>query len=752
MSSRVRVVTPRYVVLLLLICIDVRGPHARADSGDDGDLWEIQVTASLQETRHQDAEHQGLHRKFDETITASTSWLVKCRTTSDLDHLALCTDSSDVVSSTGGGSRSARRHEHTNQVVPPPEPHDTSDSFGGDATISGVTFSWNDGDQSGLLEVGTDYAGTDDSVDDGRKASSQSTAHALFTAETGKPGVTIKKMKYGFAVDWSHSETKTQPDGLTSTVEQHGHATIRRFVQHDPIELIVTPADYQNWMPQAGPSDRVVGNVLAVEAVLRNSQDPNKPILDEQKAHKIRFELSRVSRVPGVAMNAPITPSGDDVPADLQFVFGGGLVLKPSNEPMTAETPDGATGLTQASAAIGAFDWGAWGSLKVTAELDDGEVIVGHLAGKQDTEILVPRRTSRPSHVAASWLEAHHVSGKSDDDDSEVLQEPAGTGMKKGARTPNAHAGDGYTLYEEYRGFIENGEHITGDPNKQDLMIYDEIGGRSKDGLELLATISGLVVHSDFTSDEFDTDDRLMNRNYSGESSHVTDQHGLDLVLDDNTVSKAEGVLAGTPGQHTKIKITELISSSETEWQSARVGKRKVISSLFVSTIAHEVLHGCGVRHHGEVDLGNVAWWKGTDASGAPVILEGTYTTKTAANGKTTTIPGAGHAVHVMRENGSPVSPDTYATPYVLWVGRKAGQHSGFSNCVMRYDNAEAYVSDRDPAGRYKIDEETGISLCDGKQDVDGGVNAQQHAPQPRYGDADMGDCFHQIHIKDGSP
>src|SRR6185312_10604796 len=267
--------------------------------------------------------------------------------------------------------------------------------------------------------------------------------------------------------------------------------------------------------------------------------------------------------------------------------------------------------------------------------------------GQQKTEILIPRRTARASHVAAAWAEANNVSGKPDDDDSEVLQEPAGIGSAGGSKTPNKHVGDGYTLYEEYRGFIESGDHITADPNKQDLMIEDEIGGRAEDGLELLMTISGLAVHSYFTDDEL-AGDRVMNRNYSPESSHDSDQHGLVMVYGGSGASESVGLPGGTPGQHDVINISSADAPGPGEWQTVRDGKAQETTSELVVTVAHEVLHACGVLHHGDRDIGWVAWSKGTDADGNAVIIEGPFTTKSNGKGHPDTIiPHGGHPVHV---------------------------------------------------------------------------------------------------------
>src|SRR5262249_31372397 len=142
---------------------------------------------------------------------------------------------------------------------------------------------------------------------------------------------------------------------------------------------------------------------------------------------------------------------------------------------------------TEAEAIIGSYDWGGYGSLKVTAELKDtGEKIIGHLKGKP-TLFLIPVPHRRPSSKIAEYARMRMGGGDlPDDDDSE--DEPAGNGFQ----------GDGLTFYEEYRGFYENGKHIRGDLKKKDIFICvpkTEEHGYFEPGILLFKEITGLKVH-----------------------------------------------------------------------------------------------------------------------------------------------------------------------------------------------------------------------------------------------------------------
>jgi len=130
---------------------------------------------------------------------------------------------------------------------------------------------------------------------------------------------------------------------------------------------------------------------------------------------------------------------------------------------MTATTPEGEYAVVIAG--ISSFDFGAYGKLKVTAEVN-GREIVGYWKNdpaKEQKPLLLPKRKPT-SWIADKWKEDQGVSDLSDTDDEE--NEPVG----------DTHKGDGLSLYEEYRGFSENLKHIRANPKKKDLFVCDRIG------------------------------------------------------------------------------------------------------------------------------------------------------------------------------------------------------------------------------------------------------------------------------------
>lgn len=92
-------------------------------------------------------------------------------------------------------------------------------------------------------------------------------------------------------------------------------------------------------------------------------------------------------------------------------------------------------------------------------------------------------------------------------------------------------------------------------------------------------------------------------------------------------------------------------------------------------------------------------------------------------------------------------------TPRPLYrrKGVAGGQHSGFDNCVMRYDDAQIYESKTVPGLCYLIEEIPGFALCKAPKASD--VNATSRRPQSRYFDAaaNHGKCSSQILVNDAA-
>jgi len=493
----------------------------------------------------------------------------------------------------------------------------------------------------------------------------------------------------------------------------------------EDLEVVVTSAEYEDWMPKGDPSGTKAGNRVRFVAKLVTAEGA---AAKHEKAQSFRFALTKVSEEPGICMNAGKGVTGKD----LRFEQGENGKLEILDAGARAETKPGEQ--TEAEATVSSFDFGAWGTLQITAELGDGSVLPARLEGSTRPGILLPRR-SPSSRIADKWKFDHGAAGYGDDEDEET--DPVG----------DSFSGDGFTLYEEYRGFMENGGHIQANPQKKDLFVLC-LGQAAPlaDAIKLFRSLTGLEVHSRLSESEMDPATRLLNGLHGPRSPHVCDQHGIviqpfaadapDLALNVNEGDPHPG----TPGEFKGIFVKP--PGDDATW--------------FKRSIVHEMLHCCSVKHHGELEPPEidrrVRW---TDLEDG-YVNEQIYVTRLLANGEEEVLSKPSRVL-VRREDGQkvteadlPILKDPDAA-MKLYLARQGGTHSGDEHCVMRYAAAQAYVPAGKPKVRYfvadKNREEAGMGLCDSPAGT--GVNAPDHKPWPRYGNATIGNCKGQIRVKD---
>lgn len=476
-------------------------------------------------------------------------------------------------------------------------------------------------------------------------------------------------------------------------------------------KLTVEAAGYDNWMPEAVGEGWNAANVLKFSAMLTEEDETTACA----KADSFTFQLINVSREPGVCLNFPRA----EVAADNYDLHFQQELNSPddvmSSDWLTLRTPGG----REATATVASYDWGAFGTLKVTAHMQGGKKITGYLKEHPEiTEIPIPKR-SPDSKIADHWKQDHGVQGLADDDDSE--SDPVGDG----------HPGDGFTLYEEYRGFQVNFEHKMGDPKKKDLFIYSE----SNDflpGIQLFKAVTGLNVLTGLSEFfEFNKKTRLMNFNYSA-APHSVDQHGLWIKPSGMAGASFTNDL-GPPKNVDSVNI----SLGAYGFRTIMRGTSKEITNELNSTVAHELGHAVHIDHHGERD--NKRLWESENVYNKNTKIFDIHFTEDLIRD-----------IFPQWEDGRPF---TQILNGVFYVAMWGGEHSGFEDCIMRYDVAYAYQPGPGLGSdiRYMVreNERTGLMLCDKKEDSPGGVNDLNRQPRPRYGSALMGDCIHQICVND---
>jgi hypothetical protein len=532
------------------------------------------------------------------------------------------------------------------------------------------------------------------------------------------------------------------------TVTENNLSSANVVWSFDPeeLELVVDPKNYDTWLPegvdQFDPAtgtvvENAIGSSIDVEATVRRKSDGLPPA--NSTVQSIEFQLVQSSAEPGIALNAPPRSMlASPQPNDLQFDPARNAALRPSVVVPASDTSRGVASQgvgNTATAEVSAYDWGAFGELEVTATLDSGYVLKGHLITDPTVErILLPKRDAS-SHIGDEWKRLYGVTGLPDSEDSE--DNPGGSGQD---------LGDGLTLYEEYRGFF-NGElhplrrgsafaNEGTNPNKKDLFVRNAYGPIIERGLKMLEFHGGVNVHYSLTETEIEPTN-VVNFNHD-QGAHAVDQHGIRVVK-----RKQKG-LAGFAVPLDPTAMWRLLPRSTFHTRITPTGNL----DRLLSTVAHEVGHAISVMHHGEDDQGLVTWafdpaTGQVTEDGAPIEIRHESSFACGSGGCLFTAAEAAALFSVPRATRS------------VYVGNERGQHSGRDDCFMRYDAASAYAHDAFPGVRWWVGSEDPGFGMDATPNGSG-VNAPGRQPRARYGDAcaadSRGDCRHQIRVNDKLP
>jgi len=521
--------------------------------------------------------------------------------------------------------------------------------------------------------------------------------------------VTHKPGTYRYVVTGNFHQSATVSEAVYNE-EKASFSLLFDLSGDEELEAVITPPDgkhnpsdkYENWMPEAGPDQNTPGNSMEIRVVLQPKGQPGK--LPKRTA-KFKFELIDVSQEPGICLNSPPKDQAWSS-SDLRMDAGSNRQLAVL-DPM-GQTAESASGLLESGVRVSSYDYGAWGKLKVTAILDDGTSIVGHLKNKPDVESLSIPKDDNGNHIADYWESLMSVTDSSADSDDD--RHPKG----------NGDAGDGLSLYEEYRGFMINGQHFRTDPTYKDVFVYDQ------DQMSLGDyAASGLDIHSVRQEETYKTKSQqnqlIINFNHG--YAHLGDKFVL-LLKDDPSLSE-RGLLGladcGPVGNPQPGLPKTCRSIGVAVDGNLQLNTNHPFSQL-ISTIAHELAHGSNVWHHGDKD----------------------YTVK---------------IVYQDRPDGSAqVSTGSWGVSVV------GGQESGVQDCIMRYNGNTFYESAGGPyywhrgaaivhGVVYPPVEPDGTIFCDSK--VGTGVNDPQGGklpdgrPLPKAGNATRGDCTHQFSVND---
>jgi hypothetical protein len=352
-------------------------------------------------------------------------------------------------------------------------------------------------------------------------------------------------------------------------------------------------------------------------------------------------------------------------------------------------------------------------------------------SGAELASIPLPHR-STGSRIARAWAERQKLSG-SDAEDLDAM--PAGDG----------NAGDGFSNFEEYRGFVENRDHVRTKPARKDFFVQNAIGARALPGLMLFTDLTQLATHYELRTDEMPAS-RRMNVNRSADSPRTSQEHQHGVIL--QQIGGTVASMADIEGETWRPKATNLVVILSLLFDPKMYDELRV-------TVAHELLHSIGVRHHGEIDE-NVEWSRGERVVNGvkeswfqerPLRWSGdtfVYANESAPARRIRIFTPAGQEI---RASDNPIR---LATPAIFWIGRHGGQHSGVVDCVMRYDCAKVYLRPGRPLDRFlSPGEPIGLGLCTQSAGTD--FN-QAGSDKLRYADSVMGKCRLQFCVRDDAP
>lgn len=260
-------------------------------------------------------------------------------------------------------------------------------------------------------------------------------------------------------------ETKEAETGNSNMFTESSKLTLTLGSRKEELLLYAAPAtDYHQWMPGRAGEE---GYVLFTAIAEIQSDDDNA-------ADVIYFTLDEVSHYPGYCTNYPL-PSGpepSDAGTDIRFSENQPDPNITFIDPFTVQTN---RRVKLAEVAVESDDYGGKARLKAWTESK-------HLEGKSLYNDLISLKIPEDDDdnlLADAWEKKTGIYGKKFNLTDDTDEYPAG----------QSDEGDGYSVFEEYRGFFaekdfcrnpdknfRQGKHVRTDPNWKDVFIFDATG------------------------------------------------------------------------------------------------------------------------------------------------------------------------------------------------------------------------------------------------------------------------------------
>ncbi len=359
------------------------------------------------------------------------------------------------------------------------------------------------------------------------------------------------------------------------------------------------PKEYERLVPTAAElGDESDRREISFTSGFEENEGSHEPLKG-----RIHFWLRNVSKNPGYCTNYSIGGKSQDTSGDdLRFVSGqDGIIIDPA-DPRHAYTESKET--SEATIIVESRDAGAFGSIQATCE-ELGLIAKYEATGGQS--IAIPADTNN-NHIADYW---EQQMGILHNNYKETWDEDAYPAEQR-------RNGDGYTLFEEYRGFMTKNGFIRTHPSKKDVFVYDPD--------ELIKTYyepynpAKLALHyidptmMKFNGEANNPDNRWVNVNTPPERCY-TRQYAIFVkrwtIMDDTggEVSRVTDKLNKLDAYSwTKNPVKSIymlkISPGTIEMAVRKIEnlavRQNTFQLLLTSTVIHEFGHYIGIRHHME--------------------------------------------------------------------------------------------------------------------------------------------------------
>lgn len=457
-----------------------------------------------------------------------------------------------------------------------------------------------------------------------------------------------------YTATYSFETTVTNSDGSISTYQTLMSMQIYRTKKAEVKALIMPITEkwevYDKWIPEGeqlpvneNPNFEEVaarnygrGNRLDFKVILVEADDMSKNV-SYLHDYNVIFTLKDVSHHKGICNNYPLDNANKD--PDLRFdtldiQFDDGKYLKAKTFYVATAPRSGA----DASVGVIAYDYAAFGKLSAKVVVEDlGIDLTAEYEYKPGQPFLKIPRDDNENEIADAWEKDMEIF-------SQKLPASADTDLYPKDQKCD---GDGYTLFEEFRGFVAKdhllasqtngnrrtkGEHFRSDPRHKDCFVIDDNGCfaryydndawlnwhylRSKGVKKLYRS----RIDGDITSPE----NRWVNFNSDiyDDTRYFARQYAM-LIMTSSTVGTDSNTVGGTEagskdGQSLDYKSkyfdspmranyrillyperAKLVQSRTTHYQQASPElKAFIVENDFRNTVNHEVGHHLGIPHH----------------------------------------------------------------------------------------------------------------------------------------------------------